>query len=98
MHRAARVERATKETKILVELGLDGTGTSAVRTGVPFFDHMLAQLAKHGLLDLTVQAEGDTEIDAHHTVEDTALALGQALRQALGLQAGIASLGDATGP
>jgi len=87
--RTGRVERETKETKILVELGLDGTGTSTVRTGVPFFDHMLAQLAKHGLLDLTVHAEGDTEIDAHHTVEDTALALGQALREALGDKAGI---------
>ena len=95
MNRTARVERATKETKLLVELGLDGTGTSAVHTGVPFFDHMLAQLAKHGLLDLTVQAEGDTEIDAHHTVEDTALALGQALREALGDKAGIARFGDA---
>ena len=98
MNRTARVERATKETKILVELGLDGTGTSAVHTGVPFFDHMLAQLAKHGLLDLTVQAEGDTEIDAHHTVEDTALALGQALREALGDKAGIARFGDAVVP
>ena len=98
MHRTARVERATKETKILVELGLDGTGTSAVHTGVPFFDHMLAQLAKHGLLDLTVQAEGDTEIDAHHTVEDTALALGQALREALGDKAGITRFGDAVVP
>src|SRR5215831_16328496 len=83
MNRTGRVERETRETKILVELGLDGTGTSTVRTGVPFFDHMLAQLAKHGLLDLTVQAEGDIEIDAHHTVEDTALALGQALRETL---------------
>ena len=89
MHRTARVERATKETKILVELGLDGTGTSAVHTGVPFFDHMLAQLAKHGLLDLTVQAEGDTEIDAHHTVEDTSIALGQALKEALGDKSGV---------
>jgi len=98
MHRTARVVRATKETKILVELGLDGTGRSAVGTGVPFFDHMLAQLAKHGLLDLTVQAEGDTEIDAHHTVEDTALALGQALREALGDKAGITRFGDAVVP
>jgi len=96
--RAARVERETKETKILVELGLDGTGTSTVRTGVPFFDHMLAQLAKHGLLDLTVQAEGDIDIDAHHTVEDTALALGQALREALGDKAGITRFGDAVVP
>ncbi len=98
MNRIARVERETRETKILVELGIDGAGTSTVRTGVPFFDHMLAQLAKHGLLDLTVQAEGDTEIDAHHTVEDTALALGQALREALGDKAGIARFGDAVVP
>src|SRR5260370_41666478 len=84
MSRSARVERITKETSVLVELDLDGTGTAAVRTGVPFFDHMLAQLAKHGLLDLSVQASGDIEIDAHHTVEDTALTLGQALREALG--------------
>jgi len=89
MQRTGRVERETNETKILVELGLDGTGTSTVRTGVPFFDHMLAQLAKHGLLDLTVQAEGDIEIDAHHTVEDTALALGKA---------GITRFGDAVVP
>ena len=98
MKRIGRVERETKETKILVELGLDGTGRSTVRTGVPFFDHMLAQLAKHGLLDLTVQAEGDIEIDAHHTVEDTALALGRALREALGDKAGITRFGDAVVP
>ena len=98
MKRSGRVERETRETKILVELGLDGTGTSTVRTGVPFFDHMLAQLAKHGLLDLTVQAEGDIEIDAHHTVEDTALALGQALREALGDKAGVRRFGSALVP
>src|SRR6202043_3243675 len=98
MSRSARVERVTKETRILVELDLDGRGVSDISTGVPFFDHMLAQLAKHGLLDLTVQAEGDTEIDAHHTVEDTALALGQALREALGDKAGIARFGDAVVP
>ena len=98
MKRSGRVERETRETKILIELGLDGTGTSTVRTGVPFFDHMLAQFAKHGMLDLTVQAEGDVEIDAHHTVEDTALALGQALREALGDKAGIARFGDAVIP
>jgi imidazoleglycerol-phosphate dehydratase len=96
--RAARVERVTKETTILIELDLDGSGTSDVRTGVPFFDHMLAQLGKHGLLDLTVRADGDTEIDAHHTVEDTALALGQALREALGDKAGICRFGDALVP
>ncbi|HEY3977547.1 MAG TPA: imidazoleglycerol-phosphate dehydratase HisB [Streptosporangiaceae bacterium] len=98
MSRAGRVERVTKETKVLVELELDGSGTTAVQTGVPFFDHMLAQLGKHGLLDLTVQAQGDIEVDAHHTVEDTALALGQALREALGDKAGITRFGDALVP
>jgi imidazoleglycerol-phosphate dehydratase len=96
--RFARVERVTRETKILVELEVDGTGVTRVRTGVPFFDHMLAQLGRHGLLDLTVQADGDIEIDAHHTVEDTALALGQALREALGDKAGISRFGDALVP
>ena len=98
MSRSGRVDRVTKESKVLVELELDGSGTTAVQTGVPFFDHMLAQLGKHGLLDLTVQAQGDIEVDAHHTVEDTALALGQALREALGDKAGITRFGDALVP
>jgi imidazoleglycerol-phosphate dehydratase len=98
MSRYSRVERVTKETKILVELELDGSGLTQVQTGVPFFDHMLSQLGKHGLLDLTVQAQGDIEVDAHHTVEDTALALGQALREALGDKAGISRFGDALIP
>src|ERR1700751_5531000 len=98
MNRSARAERTTKETSVVVELGLDGAGTAKVSTGVPFFDHMLAQLAKHGLLDLAVAAEGDTEIDAHHTVEDTAITLGQALREALGDKAGISRFGDAVVP
>ncbi|HUZ27418.1 MAG TPA: imidazoleglycerol-phosphate dehydratase HisB [Streptosporangiaceae bacterium] len=98
MSRFARVERATKETKILVELELDGSGAAQAQTGVPFFDHMLAQLGKHGLLDLSVQAQGDIEIDAHHTVEDTALTLGQALAEALGDKAGICRFGDALVP
>ena len=98
MNRTATVHRATKETTIEVELSLDGTGKANVSTGVPFFDHMLAQLARHGLLDLTVLAQGDTEIDAHHTVEDTALTLGQALREALGDKAGITRFGDAVVP
>jgi len=97
-NRTARVERITRETQILVELDLDGTGKVEVATGVPFFDHMLAQLGKHGTLDLTVRAEGDTQIDAHHTVEDTAIALGQALREALGDKAGITRFGDALVP
>jgi imidazoleglycerol-phosphate dehydratase len=97
-HRTARVERTTRETEIVVELDLDGAGTAQAQTGVPFFDHMLAQLGKHGCIDLTVRAKGDTEIDAHHTVEDTALALGQALREALGDKAGICRFGDALIP
>jgi len=96
--RTGRVERVTKETQVLVELDLDGTGVTEVKTGVPFFDHMLAQLGKHGCIDLTVRTEGDIEIDAHHTVEDTALALGQALRDALGDKAGICRFGDALIP
>jgi len=98
MSRTARQQRVTGETSVLVELDLDGTGTARVSTGVPFFDHMLAQLAKHGLLDLTVQAEGDIEVDAHHTVEDTALTLGQALRAALGNKSGLSRFGDAVVP
>jgi imidazoleglycerol-phosphate dehydratase len=96
--RTARVERTTAETKVLVQLDLDGTGVTEATTGVPFFDHMLAQLGKHAGLDLTVRTQGDTEIDAHHTVEDTALALGQALREALGDKAGICRFGDALVP
>jgi imidazoleglycerol-phosphate dehydratase len=98
MSRAARQQRVTGETSVLVELDLDGTGTARVSTGVPFFDHMLAQLAKHGQLDLTVQAEGDIEVDAHHTVEDTAITLGQALRAALGDKSGLSRFGDAAVP
>ena len=98
MSRSSRRERVTKETSVVVELDLDGIGTGKVSTGVPFFDHMLAQLAKHGLLDLAVAAEGDTEIDAHHTVEDTAITLGQALKEALGDKSGIARFGSAMVP
>lgn len=82
MSRTGRVERATKETKVLVEIDLDGTGVADVSTGVGFFDHMLDQLSKHGLFDLTVRTEGDLHIDSHHTMEDTALALGAAFREA----------------
>jgi imidazoleglycerol-phosphate dehydratase len=96
--RRASVRRATKETQVEVELYLDGTGEAEVTTGVPFFDHMLGQLAKHGLIDLRVKATGDIEIDAHHTVEDTAITLGQALREALGDKAGICRFGDALIP
>ena len=98
MSRTARVERATSESTVLVELDLDGTGTTDVSTGVAFYDHMLTALGKHSLLDLTVRATGDVEVDAHHTVEDVAIVLGQALRQALGDKRGIARFGDATVP
>jgi imidazoleglycerol-phosphate dehydratase len=96
--RIGRMERVTKETKILVEIDLDGTGTTDISTGVPFFDHMLDALGKHGAFDLTVRAEGDVHIDSHHTVEDVAIVLGQALRQALGDKKGIRRFGDALIP
>lgn len=98
MSRSARVERSTKESSVLVEVELDGTGRSTVETGVPFYDHMLAQLAKHGGLDLVVRTTGDLDVDAHHTVEDTTLALGQALNEALGDRAGLRRYGDALVP
>jgi len=96
--RSARVQRVTKESDVLVELDLDGTGSTDVATGVPFYDHMLAQLGRHGGFDLTVRTTGDLEVDAHHTVEDTSLAVGQALREALGDKAGIRRFGDALVP
>jgi imidazoleglycerol-phosphate dehydratase len=96
--RVGRVERATKETSIEVQVDLDGSGTSDVDTGVPFFDHMLDQLGRHGRLDLVVKAKGDTEIDAHHTVEDAGIALGQALAEAWGDRTGVERFGDATVP
>jgi len=98
MSRSARVQRTTKESDVLVELDIDGTGVADVDTGVPFFDHMLAQLGKHGGLDLKVRTKGDLEVDAHHTVEDTSLAVGQALREALGDKAGIRRYGDSLVP
>jgi imidazoleglycerol-phosphate dehydratase len=98
MSRTARVERATSETKLVVELDLDGTGAADVSTGVGFYDHMLTSLAKHSGMDLTVRAEGDLHIDAHHTVEDVAIALGQAFAEALGDKRGITRYGDATVP
>ena len=90
--------RKTRETDIRLELGLDGSGRTAVKTGVPFLDHMLELLGKHGLFDLAVQARGDVEVDDHHTVEDVGLVLGQALREALGDKAGIRRYGEATVP
>jgi imidazoleglycerol-phosphate dehydratase len=96
--RTGRVERATAETKVLVELDLDGTGVAEISTGVGFFDHMLRQIAKHGAVDLRVATEGDLEVDAHHTIEDTALALGAALAEALGDKKGIRRYGSALIP
>jgi imidazoleglycerol-phosphate dehydratase len=96
--RTARIERSTSESSVLVELDLDGSGRTEIATTVPFFDHMLTALGKHSLMDLTVVAKGDTHIDVHHTVEDTAIVLGQAFRQALGDKAGIRRFADATVP
>ena len=98
MSRTARLERQTKESKVLVELDLDGTGRTEISTGVGFYDHMLTSFGRHALFDLTVVTEGDTHIDAHHTVEDTAIVLGQALGQALGDKVGVRRFGDATVP
>jgi imidazoleglycerol-phosphate dehydratase len=98
MSRSARVERSTKESQVEVSLDLDGSGTTDIATGVPFFDHMLSQLGKHALFDLRVRAVGDIEVDAHHTVEDVAIVLGQALREALGDKVGITRFGDALVP
>ena len=96
--RTARVARRTGESDVVVEVDLDGTGRSTVSTGVPFYDHMLASFAKHSLVDLDVQAKGDVEVDAHHTVEDVAIVLGTALREALGDKAGIRRFGAALVP
>ncbi|MGL4172796.1 MAG: imidazoleglycerol-phosphate dehydratase HisB [Actinomycetota bacterium] len=96
--RRARLERITGESSVMVELDLDGTGQADIATGVGFYDHMLTSLAKHSLCDLTVRAEGDVHIDAHHTVEDVAIVLGDALRESLGTKAGITRFGDACVP
>jgi imidazoleglycerol-phosphate dehydratase len=98
MRRTAAIRRETAETTIELSLDLDGSGHGAVETGVGFFDHMLTLLARHGSLDLTVKARGDLHVEAHHTVEDVGLCLGQALKQALGDKAGIRRYGDATVP
>jgi imidazoleglycerol-phosphate dehydratase len=98
MSRTARIERITKESQVTVEVDLDGTGRSEVSTGVGFYDHMLDAFARHALVDLAVHTNGDTHIDAHHSVEDTAIVLGQALREALGDKAGIRRFGDALVP
>jgi imidazoleglycerol-phosphate dehydratase len=98
MPRTARIQRDTGETKIKLALDLDGTGRAELRTGVGFFDHMLTLLARHSLIDLTVEAAGDLHVDAHHTVEDVGICFGKALVQALGDKAGIRRYGSATLP
>jgi imidazoleglycerol-phosphate dehydratase len=96
--RTARIQRETSESSIDLSINLDGTGTSDIHTTVPFYDHLLTAFAKHSLTDLTVSAKGDTDIDVHHTVEDIGIALGQAIKQALGTKAGISRYGDALVP
>lgn len=96
--RQAEVKRATKETKLAVSLCLDGEGRSELKTGIPFFDHMLEQIGRHGQFDLSIDCEGDLEVDSHHTIEDTGLALGQALKEALGDKAGITRYGHSYVP
>ncbi len=98
MARTATVTRTTRETDITVELDLDGSGTTDVATGVPFFDHMLEAFGRHALIDLTVRAAGDLAVDAHHTVEDVGIVLGQAIARALGDRAGIRRFGSAVVP
>ena len=98
MSRTAQLDRETKESKVHVAVDLDGSGRSDIATGVGFFDHMLASFARHALVDLTVTTDGDTHIDAHHTVEDTAIVLGDALREALGDKSGIRRFGDSLVP
>jgi imidazoleglycerol-phosphate dehydratase len=98
MSRKARIERKTGETDIRVDLNLDGTGKAVIKTGIGFFDHMLNTLARHSLIDLKVTARGDLEVDEHHTVEDTGIAIGQAIYKALGDKTGIERFGWATCP
>jgi len=93
--RQARIERRTKETEIVLQLNVDGTGSSKIATPIPFFSHMLEAWSKHGLMDLAVEAQGDVEVDQHHTVEDVGIVLGQALRQAIGDKKGITRYGTA---
>ena len=97
-NRTATIERVTKETSIKLSLGLDGTGKSQLASGIPFLDHMLEQIARHGLIDLIIDAKGDLEIDAHHTVEDIGICLGEALREAIGDKKGIVRYGHAYVP
>lgn len=96
--RTASVERNTNETQISIQLNLDGTGQSSLKTGLPFFEHMIDQIARHGMLDLNIDAKGDLEIDAHHTVEDVGITLGQAFSQAIGDKKGVVRYGHAYVP
>lgn len=96
--RRAQLKRDTKETQITIKLNLDGSGKSSIKTGIPFFDHMLTLFAKHAVLDLQLRCKGDLEVDAHHTVEDCGIALGQAVRQALGDKMGIRRYGNGFHP
>ena len=98
MTRTSYVKRSTRETQIEVSLNLDGSGVQDIKTPVPFLDHMLSQLAKHGYFDLTVKAQGDTQIDSHHTVEDVGIAVGQAFKEALGEKKGIRRFAEASVP
>src|SRR5215211_6754666 len=98
MSRIGEIRRTTKETDLHVRLDLDGRGTASVRTGIGFFDHMLDALARHALIDLTVEARGDLHVDGHHTVEDTGIALGMAIERALGDRAGIRRSADSMVP
>ncbi len=98
MSRRAKVERVTSESSVSVEIDLDGTGSSSISTGVGFYDHMLTALSRHSLIDMTITTTGDVHIDGHHSVEDTAIALGHAIREALGDKVGIRRFGDAVVP
>ncbi len=96
--RTASVQRETQETRISLDVNLDGTGNAKLSTGLPFFEHMLTQIARHGMIDLSIDADGDLDVDAHHTVEDVGIVLGQALAEALGSKAGITRYGHAYVP
>lgn len=98
MTRVGKVSRKTKESDVSVEINLDGTGNVSIETGVPFYDHMLSQLGKHAAFDLKIKTIGDVVVDEHHTIEDTAIALGQAFKESLGDKSGIKRYGDATLP
>ena len=98
MNRTSTIDRVTRESKVHVELDLDGTGRATVSTGIGFYDHMLGSFGRHALVDLVVEAEGDLAVDGHHTVEDTAIVLGEAIREALGDTTGVRRFGDVTVP